>query len=82
MKNNKFRWVCEFEHVEPDHPRRKILSGFKSFRSSGAKNPRIIRRQKIWMERENNGIIKIEALRKPYARLKWATEDKKYLEHN
>ncbi len=45
----------------------------------GAKNPRIIRRQKIWKNwEENAGIIKIEALRRTYAGLKWLAENRKF----
>ncbi len=45
----------------------------------GAKKPRIIFRRKIWNNwSENTGIIKIEALRRTYAGLKWWAENKEY----
>jgi hypothetical protein len=45
----------------------------------GAKHPRIIRRQKIWANWEDSpGIVKIEALRRTYAGLRWLAENKKF----
>jgi hypothetical protein len=51
------------------------LRGEKPENNSTAKN-------KTWMATENDGIIKIRALRRTYAGLNWVRENKKYLEAN